>query len=151
MNERAYPPLDDELGSIDYLIMEFPERRVTGEGFETLLDLVDRGIIRILDVEFVVRNEDDLAVRVPVAELSTADGTDLGAWDGVSSELLDDEDIAEIGAAIARGSVALVVIFENRWILGLADAWRHAGARLVADGGLDADAILAALDATEPH
>jgi len=134
MTEQPVPPVEDELGSIDYLVMEFPHHHVTDEGFEMLLDLVERGVIRILDVEFVVRNEDDLAVRVPVAQLSTTDGADLGVWDGACSDLLDSQDIAEIGEAIAPDSVALVVIFENRWILGLADAWRHAGARLVADG-----------------
>lgn len=144
-------PQGDELGSIDYLVVEFPDGRVTGEGFDILLDLVERGVIRVLDAEFVARNEEGLAVRVPVAELSTADGADLDAWDGASSGLLDTQDIGEIGEAIAPGSVALVLIFENRWVLSLADAWRRNGARLVADGGLDAETLLTALDTTDPH
>lgn len=150
MTEASVTPAD-ELGSIDYLVVEFPGGRVTRGGFDVLLDLVERGTIRILDLEFVIRNDDGLAVRVPVAGLSSTNGVDLGVWDGAESDILDSQDIAEIGEAIAPDSTALVVIFENRWLLGLADAWRRDGARLVADGGLDAESVLAALDATEPH
>ena len=64
--------------------------------------------------------------------------------------MLDDSDVGEISAAMQPGSVAVVVIYENRWVLGLVDAWRREGARLIADGGLSADDIVAALDATEP-
>jgi len=97
----------------------------------------------------IARNEDGLAVTVPVTELVTTNGTDLGVWDGVSSDLLDQQDLVEVGEAIQKGSIAVVVIFENRWLLGLTDEWRREGARIVADGGLDAEAVLAALDATE--
>lgn len=149
MTEAAVTPAEDELGSIDYLVVEFPDRHVTQSGFDVLLGLVERGTIRILDVEFVTRDEDGAGVRTPATALSVAGDIDLSEWEGASSGLLDDQDIAEIGQAIAPGSVALVVIFENRWILELADEWRRRGARLVADGGLDAETVLAALDATE--
>ena len=94
-------------------------------------------------------SEKKFAVTVPVTELVTTNGTDLGVWDGVSSDLLDQQDLVEVGEAIQKGSIAVVVIFENRWLLGLTDEWRREGARIVADGGLDAEAVLAALDATE--
>jgi hypothetical protein len=64
--------------------------------------------------------------------------------------LLDDSDVAEISAAMQPGSVAVVVIYENRWVLGLVDAWRRDGAQLIANGGISASDIVAGLDATEP-
>jgi hypothetical protein len=63
--------------------------------------------------------------------------------------LLDNSDVGEISAAMEPGSVAVVVIYENRWVLGLVDTWRREGARLIADGGLSADELVAALDAAE--
>jgi hypothetical protein len=77
------------------------------------------------------------------------EGVDLSAWAGASSGLLDDSDVAQISAAMQPGSGAVVVIYENRWVLSLVDAWRRAGARLIADGGVAADDIVAALDAAE--
>jgi hypothetical protein len=67
-----------------------------------------------------------------------------------ASGLLDDSDVSQISGVMQPGSVAVVVIYENRWVLGLVDAWRHDGARLIANGGLSADELVAALDATEP-
>jgi hypothetical protein len=68
---------------------------------------------------------------------------------GASSGLLDDSDVGEISSAMRPGSVAVVVIYENRWVLGLVDAWRRNGARLIASGGLPGADIVAALDAAE--
>jgi hypothetical protein len=64
--------------------------------------------------------------------------------------LLDRADVEEVSAAMQPGSVAAVIVYENRWVLGLVNAWRHDGARLIADGGISADDVVAALDATEP-
>ena len=143
-------PDDDELGPIDFLAVEFPGARITSAGFEQLLALADGGVIGILDMEFVARDGDGNARKVGPAELTNPGGTDLSAWAGASSGLLDESDVGEISAVMQPGSVAVVVIYENRWVLGLVDAWRRDGARLIADGGLSADDIVAALDATEP-
>ena len=72
------------------------------------------------------------------------------AWAGVSSGLLDDADVEHVSAAISPGAAAAVIVYENRWILGVADAWWRDGARLIADGGIPAGDLVAALDATEP-
>jgi hypothetical protein len=141
---------DDDLGPIDYVAVEFPQGRVTAAGFDRLLDAVDRRVITILDLEFVAKDGDGVARRVELGDLANPDGVDLTVWEGAASGLLGDDDVAEIGAAIAAGSVAVIVVFENRWVLDVVDAWRHEGARLVLDGGLPADDVVAALDATEP-
>ena len=143
-------PDDDELGPIDFLAVEFPGGRITTGGFERLLALADGGVIGILDVEFVASNGDGNARKVDVQELGNLGGADLGAWTGASSGLLDDSDLQQIAAAIRPGSIAAVVVYENRWVFSVVDAWRREGASLIADGGLSADELVAALDATEP-
>jgi len=150
MTSAAEPGSDDELGPVDFLAIEFPGGRLTAAGFEQLLSLADQGVVQILDMEFIVKDAGGTSKKVDVWEFAVPEGVDLSTWAGASSGLLDDSDVAEISAAMQPGSVALVVIYENRWVLGLVDAWRRAGARLIAEGGLSADDIVAALDATEP-
>ncbi|MBV9384448.1 MAG: hypothetical protein JOY82_01020 [Streptosporangiaceae bacterium] len=142
-------PDEDELGPVDFLAIEFPGARITAPGFEHLLSLVSQGTIRILDLEFITKDSAGSARMADVRELGGSDGIDLGAWAGASSGLLDDADVREIAAAIQPGAAAAVIVYENRWILGLADAWRRDGARLIADGGISAGDLMAALDATE--
>jgi hypothetical protein len=139
----------DELGPVDFLAIEFPGGRLTTPGFEQLLSLADQGVVDILDMEFITKDADGKSKKVDVWEFAVPSGVDLSAWAGASSGLLDDSDVGEISAAMQPGSVAVVVIYENRWALGLVDAWRREGARLIATGGLPADEIIAALDAAE--
>jgi hypothetical protein len=146
----AEPGSDDELGPVDYLAIEFPGGRLSAAGFEQLLSLADQGVVQILDMEFIVKDAVGTSKKVDVWEFAVPEGVDLSTWAGASSGLLDDSDVAEISAAMQPGSVAVVVIYENRWVLGMVDAWRREGARLIAEGGLSADDIVAALDATEP-
>jgi hypothetical protein len=141
---------DDQLGPVDFLAIEFPGGRLTAAGFDQLLSLADQGVVDILDMEFIAKNADGTSKKVDVWEFAVPEGVDLSAWAGASSGLLDDSDVGEISAAMQPGSVAVVVIYENRWVLGLVEAWRRDGARLIAEGGLSAADILAALDATEP-
>ena len=142
---------DDELGPIDFLAIEFPGARITARGFQQLLSLADQGVIGILDLEFITKDSAGHARKADVLELGNPGGADLSAWAGASSGLLDPADVDEIAAAIQPGSAAVVVVYENRWVLGLVDAWRREGARLIADGGISASDMVAALDATEPY
>ena len=150
MAASAQPGPEDELGPVDFLAIEFPGGRITAAGFERLLSFVDQGVIGILDMEFITKDADGQSKKIDVWEFAVPEGVDLATWAGASSGLLDDSDVGEISAAMQPGSVAVVVIYENRWVLGLVDEWRRSGARLIADGGLSADDIVAALDATEP-
>jgi Family of unknown function (DUF6325) len=149
MAGTVQPGFDDELGPVDFLAIEFPGGRLTAGGFESLLSLADQGIVDILDMEFITKDADGKSKKIDVWEFAVPEGVDLSAWAGASSGLLDDSDVADISAAMQPGSVAVVVIYENRWVLGLADTWRRNGARLIASGGLAVDDIVAALDATE--
>ena len=139
----------DEMGPVDYLVVEFPGSRMTGEGLPLLVDLVDRGIIRILDLQFVKKELDGSVVGLAIADLDKDGKLDLAVFEGASSGLLGQDDIDEAGAALEPGSSAGIVVYENRWAAPLARALRRGGAQLVASGRIPVQAILAALDATE--
>jgi Family of unknown function (DUF6325) len=140
----------DELGPAGFLAIEFPGGRLTAAGFDRLLSLAGQGVAGILDMEFITKDADGKSKKVDAWEFAVPEGAGLSAWAGASSGLLDDSDVSQISALMQPGSVAVVVIYENRWVLGLVGAWRHDGARLIADGGISADDLVAALDATEP-
>jgi hypothetical protein len=140
---------DPTLGPISYLIVEFPGNKMTGEGFPILVDLVDRGLIRILDLKFVTRATDGSVSAVELMDLDH-DGTfDVALFEGASSGLIDESDIADAASVIEPGSSAGVLIFENRWANPFVEAMRRGGAQLVAAGYIPQDILAAALDATE--
>ena len=141
--------IEDELGPIDFLVVAFPEGRIGSGGFTALLDLADRSVIQILDLEFVAKDADGGVALVAPRDLSASAEVDLSVWEGASSGLLDASDLSQLAGALQPGEVGAVVVFENRWVLGLVDAWRQDGGRLIADGGLAADEVIAALEATE--
>ncbi len=137
------------LGPISYLIVEFPGSKMTGEGFVTLLDLVDRGVIRILDLMFV-RRDPDGSVRVLDLQDIDRDGRfDLAVFAGASSGLLAESDLAEAASVIEPGSSAGILIFENRWATGFIQALRRGEAQLVAAGYIPQADLIAALDDAE--
>ncbi|MEU9303847.1 DUF6325 family protein [Streptomyces sp. NPDC048269] len=135
----------EDMGPVDYLVIEFPGNRMTGEGLPLLVDLVDRGIIRILDLVFV-RKETDGSVR-SVELRDFGDEVDLSVFDGASSGLLDQEDIDDAGVALEPGSSAGIIVYENTWAAPLARALRRGGGQLVAAGRIPVQALLASLDA----
>lgn len=139
----------DETGPIDYLVVEFPGNRMTGEGFPILLDLVDRGIIRILDLVFVTKRDDGSVEGIAIADLDGDGELDLAVFEGASSGLLGQDDLDEASAAIQPGSSAGILVYENAWAAPLAAALRRGGAQLVASGRIPIQAVLAALDAAE--
>jgi hypothetical protein len=140
---------EEALGPISYLVVEFPGSKMTGEGFPILVDLVDRGLIRILDLTFVTRDLDGAVRAVELRDIDRDGQLDLAVFEGASSGLLDDGDVGEAGSLIEPGSSAGVLIFENRWATAFTQALRRGGAQLVAAGYIPHDALEAAVDATE--
>ncbi|WP_327187815.1 DUF6325 family protein [Streptomyces sp. NBC_01334] len=137
------------MGPIDYVVVEFPGNRMTGEGFPLLVDLVDRGLIRILDLLFVRKEEDGSVVGLEIADL-TGDGVlDLAVFEGANSGLLGQDDIEEAGGALGAGNSAAILVYENLWAAPFATALRRGGAQLVASGRIPVPAVLAALDETD--
>jgi hypothetical protein len=134
-----------EMGPIDYLVIEFPGNRMTGEGWPILVDLVDRGIIRILDLAFIRKDEDGSVSGLTLQDLGD-DGVELTAFEGASSGLLGDDDLAEAAAAVEPGCSAGVLLFENTWAAPFAAAMRRSGGELVAFGRIPINALMAALE-----
>ncbi len=139
----------EPLGPVSYLIVEFPGNKMTGEGLPILVDLVDQGIIRILDLLFVMRTEDGALTAVELADLDADGELDLAIFEGASSGLIDDSDLADAASVIEPGSSAAILLFENRWAASFTQALRRGGAELVAAGYVPLDALEASLDATE--
>jgi hypothetical protein len=139
---------DEAMGPISYLIVEFPGNKMTGEGFPALIDLVDRGVIRILDLRFVTRRDDGSVAALDLQQLESGE-FDLSVFEGASSGLLDQSDFDDAANALQPGSSAGILIFENRWATTFVDALRRGGAELVAAGYIPLEAIAASLDATE--
>ena len=137
------------MGPISYLIVEFPGSKMTGEGFPTLVDLVDRGLIRILDLRFVRRDMDGSMRAIELQDIDRDGQFDVAIFEGASSGLIDDSDIADARSVIEPGSSAGILIFENRWATPFIEALRRGEAQLVAAGYIPQDSIVASLDATE--
>ncbi|MFB7372253.1 DUF6325 family protein [Streptomyces sp. NPDC056222] len=137
----------EDMGPVDYLILEFPGNRMTGEGFPLLVDLVERGIIRILDLQFIRKDEDGSVAAVELRDFG--DEVDLTVFEGASSGLLDQSDVDDAGSALEPGNSAGVIVYENLWAAPFARAMRRSGAQIVANGRIPVQALLASLDATE--
>jgi uncharacterized membrane protein len=137
------------LGPVSYLIVQFPGNNMNGEGLPHLVDLVDRGLIRILDLTFVIRAEDGSMAMAEVRDLDGDGDFDLAVFEGVSSGLIGESDLAEAADVIEPGSSAAVVLFENTWATPFVQALRRGGAELVSAGYVPHDDLVAALDATE--
>jgi hypothetical protein len=137
------------LGPISYLIVEFPGNKMTGEGLPILVDLVEQGVIRILDLVFVAKGQDGALGLVALADLDHDGTIDLAVFEGVSSGLVSDEDLAEAAPVIAAGSSAAILIFENRWAKPFIQALRRGEGQLVAAGYIPQDDLVAALEASE--
>ena len=139
----------EELGPIDYVVLEWPGTIPDTSGVQPLLlDLVDRGIIRILDVAFVAKDEDGSVSGLELGELKQV-AEAFAAFEGASSGLLGFEDLREAASVLEPGTSAAVLVWENRWAAPVAVALRRSGGQLVASGRLPTQAILAALDAVE--
>lgn len=137
----------DELGPVDFVIVEFPAGKAdfTGEMAEELVRLVDAGTIRLIDVLILTKDEDG---AIEAMELSDLD--DLGPLERLEAdlaELLAEEDVVNLAAAMEPGSVAGVLVYENLWAAPFASAARRAGGQLIANGRIPIQAIIASLEA----
>ena len=145
-------PVDDDeiLGPIDYLAVEWPGGHVTGEGFELLLDLVNRGIVRVLDLEFIAKAADGSVRKVALGDVEHGGDVNVTTWDAASSGLLDQSDVDEVAAVIEPGSLAGILVYENLWAVPLMTALDRSTARMVGSGRIFVEDLLNALDETEP-
>jgi hypothetical protein len=139
----------DEMGPVDYLVVEFPGSRLTGKAFPLLLDLVDRGIVRILDLLFVRKELDGSITGLSLSDIDGDGEFDPVVFHGASSGLLGSDDLNDASAVLEPGSSAAILVYENLWAAPLARELRRSGGQLVASGRIPVQALLAALDAAE--
>lgn len=138
-----------DVGPIDYLALEFPGARLTGEGLAILVDLVDRGIIRVLDMKALVRADDGTVTAMAISDLD-GDGTlDLAVFEGVESDLLDEDDLKEAASLVEPGNAVALLVYENTWAGPFVSAMRRAGAEVVASVRIPADTVIARLEELE--
>jgi hypothetical protein len=141
---------ETELGPVDYLIVEWPAgTQPNGKGLKELADLTDRGLIRVLDLVFVVKGEDGAVAGLMLADLDSDGELDLVEFEGASSGLLGQDDYDEAGAALEPGASAAILLYENRWARGFAAAIQTSGAQLVARGGIPMSDIVEAAEMLE--
>lgn len=143
-------PDDDVLAPVDYLVLQLPAAAEVAGDLDALLQLATDGVIGVLDAEFVV-NDGGTCRTAATAEASSLLGIDVSAWEGASSGLLQSDDLAGLADEVEAGFVALVLVYENRWVHGLVGPWSAHGVRVVAEGAVPVDDLVAALDAGGPE
>ena len=137
----------EEMGPVDYVVIEWPKQQPTGEAAPLILDLVDKGIIRILDVAFLAKDTDGTVATLELGSING--GSDFADFEGASSGLLGEDDLEDAASVLEPGTSAAVIVWENRWLAPVAVTLRRSGAQLVASGRIPIQAILASLDAVE--
>jgi hypothetical protein len=145
MSERSI----DELGPVDYLVVEFPagQQNFTGEAAEKLLRLHDSGTIRVMDLVIIGKGDDGTIMAQELGDLD-----DMGEFARLETELaetLAEEDVLAFGETMENGSLGAVLVYENLWAAGFASAVRHAGGQLITQGRIPVQAIIAAVEADE--
>jgi hypothetical protein len=138
-------PDEDILGPIDYLAVEFPSGRMTGTGFRLVRDLVRRGVMIVMDLEFVRKEADGTLAKVALEDVPQDDPVDISEWLGLDSGLLDEDDLQALGDAISPGSLAGIMVYENAWAAGIMREIESTGARLLASARIHPDDLLEAL------
>lgn len=136
----------EEMGPVDYVVLEWPGKQPEGDVVPLILDAVDRGIIRVLDVAIIAKGEDGSVAALDLGDLADAG---FSEFDGASAGLLGDDDLEEAAGALRPGTSAAVLVWENRWAAPIAVALRRSGGQLVASGRIPVQAILASLDTVE--
>ncbi len=137
-------------GPVDYLLVEWKGRQPEGEVAPHLIDLVERGLIRILDLRFLVKDEDGSVTELEISDLGDR-VVEFAIFEGARSGLVDDEDLASAAAILEPGTSAALLVFENAWAAPFAGAVLRSGGDVVASGRIPVTDLLAAVDAAEAN
>ncbi len=139
----------DELGPVDYIVVEFPGSKFNGEIAPALDDLVERGIIRVLDIVVLQKDDKGSIEAIELSDLDESEAGSLRAYETALAMLLSEEDVLNVAEAIEPGSTAAVLVWENTWAVPFATAVRYSGGQLVAGGRIPIQALAAAIEADE--
>lgn len=146
MTEQADASVD-ELGPVDWIVVEFPGSRFKGEIAPALTELVDRGIVRVLDLLLIRKDPQGTLDYYELSDLDASEIGDLRAYETDLAILLSEEDVAAVAAAVEPDSTAALLVWENSWAVPFASAVRRAGGQLAASGRIPIQALLAAIEA----
>lgn len=139
----------DELGPIDWIVIEFPGSKFNGRIAPALADLVERDLIRVLDLVILRKDADGSLEAFEISDLDNDELGTLRSYEGQLAMLLSEDDVTAVAAALEPGSTAGVLVWENTWAAPFGAAVRHSGGQLVASGRIPTQAILAALEDDE--
>ena len=139
----------DELGPVDWIVVEFPGSRFNGQIAPALLDLVQRDLIRVLDLVVLKKDDDGTLEAFELSDLDEGEIGELRTYESELAMLLSEEDVTSLAAAIEPGSSAAVLVWENTWAAPFGSAVRRSGGQLVASGRIPTQALLAAIEADE--
>jgi hypothetical protein len=139
----------DELGPVDWIVVEFPGSRFNGQIVPALLDLVERDLVRVLDLLMLKKDDDGTLEAFELSDLDEGEIGELRTYESELAMLLSEEDVTSLAAAIEPGSSAAVLVWENSWAAPFASAVRRSGGQLVASGRIPIQALLAAVEADE--
>ena len=137
----------DELGPVDWIVVEFPGSKFNGQMAPALRDLVERDLIRVLDLLVLKKDNDGSLEAFELSDLDDSELGDLRTYEAELAMLLSEDDVTAVAAAIEPGSSAAVLVWENTWAAPFASAVRHSGGQLVASGRIPTQALLAAIEA----
>jgi hypothetical protein len=150
MTDTATKSIND-LGPVDYIVVEFPGSKFSGEIAPALRDLVERGLVRVLDLLVLKKHEDGTIEAFELCDLEDTEIGELRRHEGELAMLLSEDDVKAVAAAIEPGTTAGVLVLENSWAAPFASAVRHSGGQLVASGRIPIQALAAAIEADEDH
>jgi hypothetical protein len=139
----------DELGPVDWIVVEFPGSKFNGEIAPTIRDLVQRGLIRVLDLLILKKDADGSLEAFEISDLDPSEVGDLRSYEAQLAMLLSEDDVTAVANAVEPGSSAAVLVWENLWAAPFASAVRRTGGQLVASGRIPIQAILAAIEADD--
>jgi len=139
----------DELGPVDWIVVEFPGSRFNGQIVPALVDLVQRDLVRVLDLLVLKKDDDGTLEAFELSDLDEGEIGELRTYESELAMLLSEEDVTSLAAAIEPGSSAGVLVWENTWAAPFASAVRRSGGQLVASGRIPIQALLAAIEADE--
>ena len=139
----------DELGPVDWIVVEFPGSRFNGQIVPALVDLVQRDLVRVLDLLVLKKDDDGTLEAFELSDLDDREVGELRSYESELAMLLSEEDVTSLAAAIEPGSSAGVVVWENTWAAPFASAVRRSGGQLVASGRIPTQALLAAIEAEQ--
>jgi hypothetical protein len=136
----------DELGPVDYLVVEFPGSNFNGEILPQLADLVDRGIVRVLDLVLIKKQEDGTFEGFEFDDIESGSLGELRELERELADLLSEDDIVAVADALDPGSTAALLVYENSWAAPFASAVRRSGGQLIANGRIPVQALIGALE-----